>query len=193
MDTGTRDVFVRIIGSSTTTRISDNRGGVIGARNPHISADGLWVVFETGSTTMAAGVTDTNNAADIVRCSSSGGSCAYLSLAPSGSTGDHGSARPWLSQNGALVAFESDASNLDPTDGNFLPDVFVYDTVASTLRMRSVNGFGALADGAASRARFDPTGRYLLYQSAANNMQNDPAGAFDSDGGAADVFMIRLP
>ncbi|MBX7196320.1 MAG: hypothetical protein K1X94_29980 [Sandaracinaceae bacterium] len=193
MDTGTRDVFVRIVGSSTTIRISDNRGGAIGARNPHISADGLWVVFETGSTTMAAGVTDTNNAADIVRCSSSGGSCAYVSLTPGGATGNRGSARPWLGGDGRLVAFESDAFDLEPTDGNFQTDIFVYDTVSHTLRMRSWNGFGALADGPASRPRFDPTATYLLYQSAANNMQNDPAGAFDSDGGAADVFMIRLP
>lgn len=191
-DTATRDVFVRVIDSNTTTRISDNLGGSTGSRNPHISADGLWVAFETASSAIVDSVTDGNDATDIVRCASSGGSCTYVSVAGA-DVGNGASSRPWLSRDGSLVAFESAATNVVAGDSNGQTDVFVRDVAAGATTLASRNAFGQAGDGPSSRPRFDASGRYVLYQSAANNIELDTAGTFDDDGSASDVFMIRRP
>ncbi len=192
-DTAIRDVFVRIVDASTTTRLSDNGGGAIGSRNPHISADGNFVVFETASTGIVAGVTDDNGATDIVRCSTAGGSCVLVSGTSATQVANGASRRPWLSADGARVAFESDATNLVSGDANGTTDVFVWAAGSGALALRSRNAQGGLGDGPSTRPRFDSTGTYLLYQSEANNIEADTAGNFDDDGGASDVFVIRLP
>lgn len=192
-DTAIRDVFVRVIDGNVTTRISDNGGGAIGSRNPHISADGNYLAFETASTGIVAGATDDNDATDIVRCSTAGGSCVLVSRIDATNVANGPSARPWLSHDGSLVAFQSDATDLVAGDTNGATDIFVRNIAADTIALRSRNAQGGLGDGPSRSARFDPTGAYLLYESDANNIEADSAGNFDADSGASDVFVIRLP
>ena len=194
-DTGTRDVFVRNATTSETIRISDDRGGAVGSRNPHLSSDGVWVVFETGSTTIT-GATDTNGVTDIVRCVSSGTPCGIVS-APDGTgtaTANGASAHPFASSDGRFIAFESAATNLVAGDVNDVVDVFVHDFGSPgglLVTALSHNGRGELGDGDSTRPRMTRDGTYVLFQSLAENLQDDDAGRFDEDGDVADLFVIH--
>ncbi|MBN8611257.1 MAG: hypothetical protein J0L92_11760 [Deltaproteobacteria bacterium] len=191
-DTATRDVFVRSTSASTTTRISNDRGGAVGSRNAQISSNGVWVVFESASSFLSG---DTNGQVDVFRCDASGGSCGLVS-SPNvvGGFGSNGaSGRPTVSGDGSFVAFESAATNLIGGDSNGVTDVFVRDfrDAGVTLQLVSRNGAGMLGDGASTRASISRDGAYVMFESTARNLLADSAGNFDDDGESPDVFVIR--
>ncbi len=193
VDTATRDVFVRHVATSETTRISNDRGGAVGSRNIRIASNGMWVAFETASSTMLDG--DDNGSVDVLRCPSTGAPCAIVS-SPDGTntvTADGDSGRPFLSADGAYIGFESAATNLVTGDTNGAVDVFVRDFSGTGLsvRVQSVNGAGSFGEGDSTNVRLSADGAYVLFQSVAENLQEDTAGRFDEDGTGTDVFVIR--
>ena len=63
---GMPDVFVHDRQSATTTRVSVGPGGAQGdgdSDDPAVSADGLWVAFDSGASNLVAG--DTNGKSDV--------------------------------------------------------------------------------------------------------------------------------
>lgn len=190
-DTATRDVFVRLVASNETRRISDDRGGATGSRNPSLSADGVWVAFESASSSLLAG--DANGRVDVFRCLATGGTCSLVS-SPNGTGGfgsDGDSMHPALSTDGRYVAFDSEATNLVTADTNGVRDVFVRDVAGTTVTVHSVSHTGELGDASSSRPRLTQDGAYVLFESEATNLLEEPAGPFDDDGGATDVFQVR--
>lgn len=72
-----------------------------------------------------------------------------------GDSGDHAngdSSEPSISEDGRLVVFSSNASNLVPGDSNGAQDIFVYDRLAGTTERVSV-GNGSVQ---ANQPSFDP-------------------------------------
>lgn len=190
-DTATRDVFVRLVAGNETRRISDDRGGAVGSRNANLSADGVWVAFESLSSSIVAG--DANGHVDVFRCLATGGTCSVVS-SPNGTGGfgsDGDSMHPFLSTDGRYVAFDSDATNLVTGDTNGVRDVFVRDLASTTVTVHSVSHTGELGDADSSRPRMTQNGAYILFESEATNLLEEPAGPFDVDGAATDVFQVR--
>lgn len=74
-----------------------------------------------------------------------------------------------LSEDGRLLAFESDGSNMVAHDTNGMTDVFVRDLVTGTncLISRGLNG---AADGPSSHPVVSPNGRWVAFESAATNL-----------------------
>ena len=99
-------------------------------------------------------------------------------------TGPAAAGQPAVSDNGAVVAFVSDATNLVPDDHNGVADVFV--TQGGTIKRVSVGSLGpnyAEADGPSSSPALSTDGRFVAFVSAADNLV--PGDTND----AADVFV----
>ena len=103
---------------------------------------------------------------------------------------NYGSQDGNISNNGQLVAFESNANNLVPDDNNGVADVFVRDRQTGITTRVSVNSFGQEGNnqsGAFSDAilpALTPDGRFVAFESKATNLA--PA---DNNADEWDIFV----
>jgi len=122
-----RNVFVRDLAAGTTRLVSVGDEGKAGdaKRLPSISADGRFIAFQTRSDGLSPA--DADARVDVfvrdmtkgltVTVSRASGTLGVPADAPSGSAS--------ISADGALVAFDSRATNLSAADGDGLSDVFL--------------------------------------------------------------------
>jgi hypothetical protein len=123
---GVRDVFRRVLATGTTSRVSVASDGTQGERrsaDATLSADGTIVAFASDARHLVAG--DTNNRNDIFLRDTTSGTTTRWSIATDGSQSDGTSENPWLTADGATVAFQSLATNLVADDTNGASDIFV--------------------------------------------------------------------
>jgi Tol biopolymer transport system component len=143
---GAKDVFVWT--SGTTALVSVNSAGT-GPGNGEsrvsaISGNGRYVVFESDATDLVA--SDNNGVTDIFVRDLTAGTTTRVSVSSTGAQADGASfafGSTTVSDNGALIVFESDATNLVTGDTNGVGDVFVRDTLSGTtdrLSITSVSG-----------------------------------------------------
>jgi len=113
----TSDVFLASTAGGTPTRLSVGSGGA-GANGassqPVISGDGTMVAFVSTASNLDATAADTNGVADIHVRPVDSSTVLRLSRTDSGAQADGPSERPKLSFDGALLVFQSSASNLAP-------------------------------------------------------------------------------
>jgi hypothetical protein len=186
-DTNGTDVFVRDLTAGTTVRASVTNAGAQANGNSSLSAisgDGTKVAFSSTATNLVAG--DTNGKSDVFVRDLVAGTTTRVSVTPQGVQGDGASIRPSLSDNGSVVAFESDATNLSGTDTNGRTDVLVR-TGTAAIRRISIPTSGAQANGASIDADVSGTGFVVAFSSAASNL------IVGDTNGATDVFTFLLP
>lgn len=114
------DVFLRDRMEGTTERLSLGNGA---SDFPVVSADGRYVAFETSASNLIPG--DTNEASDIFVLDREQNTLELVSVDSDGTQGDSASGKPSISANGAFIAFESNASNLDLGDDGTASDVYL--------------------------------------------------------------------
>ena len=86
---------------------------------------------------------------------------------------------PVMSGDGSMVAFSSDSSTLVESDNNGRVDVFLYDRIADTVELVSVNVDGTQSDGHSGKPSISRDGRLVVFSSQADLL--DPqAGTVDS-------------
>ncbi|MFL5817986.1 MAG: TolB family protein [Conexibacter sp.] len=136
----TGQIYVRDFAAGTTTLVSraDGPGGALpndDAYLPAISADGTRVAFVTNATNMGTPGTD----AHVYLRTLANGATQLVDRAngPAGTPGNGPADFPSLSRDGRLVAFSSQASNLDAADPDRFPDIYLRDTVAGTTALLS--------------------------------------------------------
>jgi hypothetical protein len=121
-----RDTFVRVLSSSTTERVSVSSSGAQ-ANGPTgyatISYDGSLVVFHGTASNLVAG--DTNGVQDVFLRNRATSTTTLVSLAHTGALANGLSGSGYISSDGKLVAFQSDATNLVPADTNSQRDIFL--------------------------------------------------------------------
>ena len=125
------DVFLHDRATGSTTRVSVDDSGLQsdgGSFRPTLSGDGRYVAYYSDASNLVAG--DTNGASDVMLFDRLSGATRRVSVANGGGEANGSSLRPALSANGALVVFESDATNLVPGDTNQFTDVFAHDPTA---------------------------------------------------------------
>jgi cold shock CspA family protein len=130
---GADDVFVHDRATGITERVSVDSSGAEGngqSYDESISADGLAVVFTSTASNVVAG--DTNGSADVFIRDRSTGITERMSMGSSGAEGNGSSLDPTISPDAQIVAFDSYASNLDPSDTNTLLDDFVHERCSIT-------------------------------------------------------------
>ena len=174
------DVFRKDLISGEVVLVSKDSLGVLGngkSSQPSISSDGQVVAFQSTATNFSEGdngVTDVfvKNLSDnsIVRF---GGDRLEL-------TGF--SALPTISGDGQSVAFVSRADSIVPGFDNDLNDVFVGTVADGTVEIISTDVNGAIGDGYSGSPSISDDGRYVVFDSRAENLA-------DNDAFGSDVFL----
>lgn len=165
---GLGDVFLRDRQLGTTIRVSvDANGGQVGGGgDPDISADGRFIAFDSGATTLVSG--DTNGFSDIFVKDTQTGAVTRVTVDSSDVQANNDSTSPSISGDGRYVAFVSAASNLVPNDTNGVSDVFVHDLQTGTTIRASVN-----ANGSSFESSISLDGRFVVFTSGATNLVAD--------------------
>ena len=180
----TTDVFVKDLGTGTTTRVSTDSAGAQSAGtsiNASISGDGTRVAFQSNASNLVTG--DTNGSTDVFVKDLGTGTTTRVSTDSTGaqSTGGN-SLAPSISADGTRVAFSSTASNLVASDTNGQQDVFVKDLGTGTITRVSTDSAGAEGDGTSANSSISGDGTRVAFQSNANNL------VADDTNGSTDVF-----
>jgi hypothetical protein len=179
---GRRDVFVHDRNTGTTTRVSVRSNGAQAAggtsRDAAVSANGRFVVFDSGATNLVAN--DTNGRRDAFIHDRVTGNTQRVSVKSGGKQANGSSGNVTASADGRFVAFDSAATNLVKGDNNRRPDAFVRDRKNGTTVRISVSSGEKQAAGWS----FDPTisdnGRYISFLSSASNLvAKDTNGRWD--------------
>lgn len=155
------------IGAQVTQRVSLSSSGLEGngtcPRQPDLTPDGRWIVFESTSSNLVPG--DINGMADIFVRDRTTGTTTRVSVDASGLGGNGHSQGPCISVDGRWVAFTSVASDLVPGDANGVQDVFVKDVQTGAIEIASVDSFGAPSDGDSLFPACSADGRYIVFMS----------------------------
>ena len=109
------------------------------------------------------------------------GETTLVSIQPGGGSTDGSSLRAAISASGRFVAFDSMAENLSGDD--VTPrDVFVRDMNAETIDLasRRSGADGAGATDSSEQAAISANGRFVAFESEANNLSGAAKGAFDN-------------
>jgi len=136
--------------------------------NQAISGNGRYVIFESFSNDLVA--EDTNGDWDIFRRDRVKGTTGKVTVALSGDPAFGGGLNASVSANGRYVAFQSNASTHVEGDLNGQSDVFVRDLKKGVTTRVSVDSSGVEADGPSHNPRLSANGRYVVFQSAAENL-----------------------
>ncbi len=202
------DVFVFDIQQETIERVSVASDGseaiggptIVGSDSPVISADGRFVAFASDAPNLVPG--DLNESTDVFVVDRQNDTIERISVSSDGLEANGNSANSLrgfnqqlaISDDGRLVAFASDASNLVPDDTNSFRDVFVHDRDSGATTRVSVseegnqsNGIsGASEQGVLNVLSLSGDGRFVSFDSAASNLVPG-----DSNG-VEDVFVVDL-
>ncbi len=177
------DVFVHDRATAVTTRVSVDSAGVQAndtSTTPGLSADGRFVVFSSDATNLVPN--DTNGASDIFLHDRQTRQTSRISVDSVGNQADGGSFDPYISADGGIVVFGSDATNLVPGDTNGVLDVFVRNLVAGTTTRVSVSSTGVQSNGDSGfdfRAQVcSADGRFVIFDSDATNLVDPPTNGF---------------
>lgn len=167
-----------------TTRISvDSSGAQANGRSttPAITGDGRFVAFESDASNLVDG--DTNGTVDIFVHERQTGATTRISIDSSGAEANGYSGSPAISNDGCVVAFYSEASNLVSGDTNGTGDVFVHDCQTGATTLVSVDSNGNQANGEINEYNLDISGnsRYIVFSSNASNLvAGDTNGTSDA-------------
>ena len=165
---GVADIFVFDRQTSVTTRESLGFGGAQGngaSHQPAVSADCRFVAFQSDASNLVPGVSGTQLYIRDRRI----GMTAVASVSTSGvaAIGSAGGTKgPFISADGGVVSFVSDASNLVNGDTNGVSDVFTHNFASGVTTRDSLapNG-GQLAAGGVN-SFLTANGRYVTFASA---------------------------
>jgi Tol biopolymer transport system component len=155
----------------TTERVSVDSSGVearYGGESPSISADGRYVVFDSVSSTLVPG--DTNSTYDVFVHDRKTGVTERVSVNTSGGQGNARSESASISADGRYVAFESEADNLVPGDTNSTYDVFVHDRKTGVTERVSVDSSGNEANSQSRSPSISADGNSVAFYSWASNL-----------------------
>jgi Tol biopolymer transport system component len=164
--TGNSEILVHDRQTGVTSRVSVASNGAAppfaDSSRPSINADGRYVAFESGASTLVPG--DTNQAADVFFHDRQTGETSVIAF------GDRTSSFPSVSADGRFVAFFSGATNLVAGDTNNAPDVFIGDRLFGELRRVSVGVAGEQGNSTSQEPSISADGRYVAFRSFATNL-----------------------
>lgn len=139
--------------------------------DPSVSWDGRYVAFASDADNLVPG--DTNGVSDVFVHDAQLGRTERVSMGYLGQQGNAESCQPSISARGRFVVFTSHASNLVPLDTPGTVDVFIHDrqtdaTQCVTYTPAWVLGTGGT--GAAGEPVVSPNGRYIAFESQADDL-----------------------
>lgn len=176
---GRTDIFVRDRLAGATLRVSVDSSGEQGnsySLRPSISRDGRFVAFQSGSELVPG---DDDGFFDVyVHDLLAGETMAVTALDPTLPAGHLGSARPSISGDGQLVAFQIAFGDLK--EGRV--EVYLHDR-ASAVSKHLSRGLAPRSDGDSAEPAISADGRAVGFESVASDLVEG------DENGAADVFV----
>jgi Tol biopolymer transport system component len=178
---GFDDIFLRDRVAGTTERVSAATDGTEG--NGHsmygsVSDDGRFVAFFSDANNLVPG--DSNGASDVFLRDRTMGVTTRLSVGPGGVQAAGPSRFPVVSADGAVIAFQSDATTFVSGDTNSATDIFLYHMVGEFIDRASVADDGSEGNAGSTSASLNGDGSGVAFQSNASNLVvNDTNGAMD--------------
>lgn len=187
-DNGMGDVFVRDLQTGQTELISrayDGSNSDDSSYEPVISSDGRYVAFMSYASNL---VPDDFNGttSDIFLYDRQTGQMSLISRI-TGDSANNYSYSPTISHDGRYVGFESYADNLGQPDVNWFTDIYVYDRVADTIGLASVNAAGQVGDLWSHSPALSGDGSKITFISGATNLIANDTYGFE------DVFVTDRP
>lgn len=192
---GTTDVFVFDLETEVMERVSVASNGVQGNKRSgfdnlaDISNDGRYVVFSSEASNLVADdnvecqqsylndkgelVTIISNCMDVFLKDRLTNVTRLISLSSLGAHGNGYSYLPSMSADGRYVAFASSADNLVENDHNEFIDIFAHDLHTGETRRVSVATGGAEANALSFFNTISANGRYVVFETFANNLSPD--------------------
>lgn len=140
--------------------------------NPSVSEDGDWIVFDSLATNLDPDVPSGGNRQIYLRNRETR-EITLISAANDGTVGNRDSRNPAISADGRWIAFESGATNFEDGAQGGQSQIFVYDRQLQRLVRVSESADGTPANASCFRPTISEDGRYVAYESFANNL--DPA------------------
>jgi large repetitive protein len=183
-------MYIRDRLTNTTIRVTNQiTGEPVEGYNPKISENGKYLVFESSSMDLVPD--DSNFLNDVFVYTLETGLTERVSLTSLGEEADGMSYSPTISADGQMIAFVSTARNL--TYGSFIGNIdrlFLHNRLTGQTEHITV-GLGEVEpDDHSSRPMVSGDGRYVIFQSSANNLVDgdfaDPNRTF---GDQNDVFV----
>lgn len=170
-----------VISSISTTALTAGDGN---STTPDISANGRYVVFDSLATTLVA--SDTNTQRDIFLRDHTAASTTRINVTSAGVQVTGGASdKPVISEDGLIVAFRSQATDIDPADAT-KNDIFtrVWSGTPSTDHVSvHPNGVGTGSGEGCDDPNISGDGRYIVWHSPSTSLTSG-----DSNGVVRDVF-----
>ncbi|EAW35793.1 DUF4347 domain-containing protein [Lyngbya sp. PCC 8106] len=147
----------------------------LGSQDGNISNNGQLIAFESNANNLVPD--DNNDVSDIFVRDRQTGITTRVSINSFGQEGNDKSGAfsdsilPAITPDGRFVAFESKASNLAPGDNNAEEwDIFVRDLQTETTTRVSIDNNGISGDDASRNPVITPDGRFIAFESRAENL-----------------------
>jgi Tol biopolymer transport system component len=170
------------------SRADTNQAGMSGfgdSSAPQITPDGRFVAFASSAFNLVT--QDTNGTLDVFLRDRLLGRTLLASLSADGNySANRPSSLGAVSSNGQIVVFQSRANNIDPAASNGWENIFARDVVSGRSLLISVNTNGSGGDYSSANARITPDGRFVLFESLANDLVINDTNQW------TDVFMRDL-
>lgn len=139
-----------------------------------VSSDGRYTLFTSNANNLVAN--DSNDTSDVFLRDMLTGTTQRVSTDNAGSQANFASTVSFfngMSADGHKVVFISDADNLVASDTNAATDVFIKDIQTGSVQRISVAANGTEANNASSNAILSSDGRYVVFESDADNLVTD--------------------
>jgi hypothetical protein len=166
------DIFVHDRATKKTRRVSVRTNGTQGddaSRDPSISGDGRFVVYESLATNLINN--DTNGRVDIYVRDRKKGKTKRVSVRSDGTESMDGQADdPVISGDGRMIAWEDSADDLAGAGNIDEGDIFIRDRKKNKTRRVSVSTAGVAGDDGSLSPAFSGDGRFVLFESDATNL-----------------------
>jgi len=188
------DVFVKDTETGRIELVSTDSNGIPGdaaSLAMDISSTGQFVAFESDAGDLVAA--DANGVRDIFRKDILNGTTIRVSTDTLGSEADGLSGAPVISDDGLMIAFESDATNfIAGGDSNGVTDIFIKDLSAglpgTTIRVSTDSAGSEATGGPSNQVAMTPDGQVIAFSSGAVNL----LGAGNDTNGFKDIFVKDL-
>jgi hypothetical protein len=173
----TQDFSVDLV-SHIPSSLTTAANGPTGAARAIFSVDSRYVLFDSTASNLTG--SDVNAASDLFLYDTQNGSVTLVSHVPGSTTttgnGATDATRAFFSPDGDWVLFDSIASDLASGDVNGSTDVFLYNTLGTSVTLVShANGsLSTTANGQSTSRAFSPDGHNLLFASRATNLLSTP-------------------
>ena len=171
---GVSDIFIHDQFEQTVQRVSVNSQGEqsqsvsFGSFLPSISNNGRFIVYRSDASNLSAD--KTNDYLDIFLYDRQTSQTKLITKGINGQESNEQSTTPMITNDGSIVVFASNASNLVENDTNNAIDVFSYSMVDQIISRLSLTDLGVQVEGGSYLPSISVDGRYVSYTSSSEEL-----------------------